>query len=87
MYISVTLLSAVAGWSASCGSFTPVLMTLAGMVRLDRPGLPRPPAPPTGKYFTFPIWPRPIGSARSSPIVIPLLCNARFNRVDKDLSL
>ena len=47
-----------------CGSLTPVLMTLEGM--------PLPPLPctPTGMYFTFPICPRPTGSARSSPIAM-----------------
>ena len=50
-----------------CGSLTPVLMTLEGM--------PLPPVPctPTGMYFTFPICPRPTGSARNSLVAMPSL--------------
>ncbi len=34
--------------------------------------LPRPlPDSPSGRYLTCPIWPRPTGSALSSPMVIP----------------
>ena len=51
----------------SCGSFTPVLMTLAGMaVGL----LSLPTARPTSRYLTRPILPRPTGRARNSPATV-----------------
>ena len=54
----------------SWGSLTPVLMTLWGMWTLPPPPPPWP-CPgfplPRARYLTRPIWPRPTGSARSSP--------------------
>ena len=71
MLTSQTITSDPTFSSSSCrrvppptwGSFTPFLMTLAGMAG----PLSRPTARPTSRYLTRPILPRPTGRALNSP--------------------